>query len=261
MKARLGFVRGRSLSDTLRLYVNVFWHRLIDRPLKLGQGWQQFPFDIRDRVFWWSYLKAWADPAARTWYVNPEPDFPYKDYIRPDSVGIDVGAHRGYWTLAHAIHVRPPGAVFLLEPHPENYYHLVRNLRVNQLSAHYPLPFAVWSEQTWLTLSDDQKYRTSYTFAIERKKGNIFCTSVDNIVDFFHIDRIDWIKIDAEGSEIEILRGAQKTLRIFSPVVWVEVQAENESALQSLLPEIGYRIEQREDFSELAYYWLVPAEK
>ncbi|MCS7189920.1 MAG: FkbM family methyltransferase [Bacteroidia bacterium] len=161
--------------------------------------------------------------------------------------------------MAHAQKVRFPGAVFLIEPDPTNYFFLVRNIHVNQLSAHYPLPFGVWSSNTWLSLKGDSFDQGSFTNSISPEQGNTPCVSVDNLVSFLGLMRLDWMKIDTEGAEIEVLQGARVTLQSMRPIIWMEIQKVNESKLTELLPQIHYTLFQKHDFNEeLSYWWLVP---
>ncbi|MCS6790116.1 MAG: FkbM family methyltransferase [Bacteroidia bacterium] len=259
MKKEIGLPFGRSVWDTLKLYANVAWYRSVVRLLQLKHSWKTFPFDIRDNLYYWKYLRAWADPAARTWAESPEPPFPFRDYIKPDSIGLDIGAHRGYWTIAHAQEVSFPGAVFLIEPDPENYFFLVRNLQANKLSSHYPLPFGVWSCNTWLSLLGDSSHQGSFTRSISPQQGSTPCVSIDNLVAFLGLKCLDWMKIDVEGAEVEVLRGALSTLQSLQPIVWMEVWKENEAQLTQLLFPIPYTLFQKYDFDEnLSYWWLMP---
>lgn len=259
MAQKIGLPLGQSVWDTLKLYTNVAWYRWVARPLRLNHTWQTFPFDVRDNLYYWRYLRAWADPAARTWTRNHEPPFRFGDYITPHSIGIDLGAHRGYWTLAHARNVQFPGAVFLLEPDLENYSFLVRNLRINGLKSHYPLPFAGWSGNDWLNLLRKSPHHGSFTNILTPEKGSTPCVSIDNLVAFLGLKRLDWMKIDVEGAEVEVLRGALSTLQRLQPIVWMEVWKENQTPLTQLLSQIPYTLFQQYDFDEeISYWWLMP---
>ncbi|MCS7297823.1 MAG: FkbM family methyltransferase [Bacteroidia bacterium] len=257
MLGKLGIPYGKGWLPTLKLYMNVLWNRLIAKPLKLRTNWKNFPWDIRQEIFWWKYLQAWADVDARTWAVNPEPPFPFKDLISPSSIGLDIGAHRGFWSLAHARHVSYPGKVFLLEPDPLNYFHLVRNLQANDLSAHYPLPFGAWREPQWLTLVPDEE-GLSFMHKIENTPGQTFCISVDELVRCLRLSQLDWIKIDAEGAELAILEGATQVLRSLRPTVWMEVSSDHSSLIDFIL-RMDYTLKARHTFSgNLEYWWIEP---
>ena len=67
--------------------------------------------------------------------------------------------------------------------------------------------------------------------------------TVDEIISQQALVRVDWIKVDIEGGEIEALRGAENTLARFQPKLFVEVHQTAES-LRGFLNSHGYRIEQ-----------------
>lgn len=67
--------------------------------------------------------------------------------------------------------------------------------------------------------------------------------TIDTLVNELGLKRVDWIKMDIEGGEIEALRGAQQTLELLSPVLFIEVH-ETMEPLKHFLTKSGYRIEQ-----------------
>ena len=71
---------------------------------------------------------------------------------------------------------------------------------------------------------------------------------VDDIVSQQSLVRVDWIKMDIEGGEIEAIKGAAKTLVRFGPTLFIEVH-ETMSVLRGLLTSLDYYIE-RGSFDE-----------
>lgn len=67
--------------------------------------------------------------------------------------------------------------------------------------------------------------------------------TIDTLVNELGLKRVDWIKMDIEGGEIEALRGAQQTLELLRPVLFIEVH-ETMEPLTRFLAKSGYRIEQ-----------------
>lgn len=257
----MGLVRGKTWADTLALIANVTWHRTkrLICPSSALTPWWKSPFSLEGRLFWWPYLRAWADYAARTWANSPEPPFDFAGAIQKDSIGLDIGAHRGYWSLAYTQHIKPPGRVFLLEPHPENYAILVQNLHQNRLYAHIPLRMAAWHKPTWVELSEEGSDPSGFTYGVSREGGSIPATSIDWLASSFGLSRLDWMKVDVEGAEVEVLKGASHTLDTFRPVVWVEVRDATRDALRAFLAVKEYEIWAEYRFSEaMSYWWCVP---
>ena len=72
-------------------------------------------------------------------------------------------------------------------------------------------------------------------------------------------ERVDFIKIDVEGHEMEALAGMTATLRDSRPRLFVEVAARNEPAFAALLPAIGYHVVRRaQEFDVCANYLIEP---
>jgi FkbM family methyltransferase len=59
-------------------------------------------------------------------------------------------------------------------------------------------------------------------YEVSKKKNYIQCMTIDSFVEMFHIEKVDFIKVDAEGFDIKVLNGAKKTLNRFEPDLFVE---------------------------------------
>lgn len=138
--------------------------------------------------------------------------------LQKGDVVLDLGAHCGTYTVKAALAVGLSGRVIAIEPSEQNYQLLQANVQVNGLQNVTTLRAGVWSTRGMLPLRlsavsvahtfQDRLEGASSTTQIEEVQVD----TVDNICQAFHLDRIDFIKIDIEGSEIEALRGMQKTL-------------------------------------------------
>jgi len=96
----------------------------------------------------------------------------------------------------------------------------------------------------------------------EDKKGRILATSVDKLVDSLGLPRLDWIKIDIEGAEVEALKGAMKTLLRYRPTLWLEFHGTLQE-VKALLAEANYQIKgeihlSSGQFREYGHLWAVP---
>jgi FkbM family methyltransferase len=83
--------------------------------------------------------------------------------------------------------------------------------------------------------------------------------TLDQLVGEHGFERVDLIKIDVEGHELSVLRGARETLVTYRPTLFLEVKTENADAARSLLGGINYRL-RRFDTAGLAETDDVPTE-
>lgn len=97
----------------------------------------------------------------------------------------------------------------------------------------------------------------------EDEDGNVLGVTIDELVDSLGLPRLDWIKMDIEGAEVEALKGAMKTLSRYRPTLWIEFH-NTLLELKELLAEAQYEIrgeihsEPTPYLWEHGYLWAVP---
>lgn len=154
------------------------------------------------------------------------------EHLEPGMVFFDIGAHIGYFSLLASKLVGEKGKVHSFEPTPSSFSILKanvlnkKNIFVNNL--------AIGSKRKYVFIND---YGTKYSAfnsiydarLAERipkhqkiKKHKIESISIDNYVNKTGVVP-NFIKIDAESSEYEILRGLEETIEKFCPMISVEV--------------------------------------
>jgi FkbM family methyltransferase len=130
---------------------------------------------------------------------------------------IDIGAHIGRYTITSSKQVGDSGKVVAIEADPDNFQLLKRNVTLNNLTNVLPLNYAVFSTRTRMKLyeqSASAKYNSvmlSRTRQTE-KYAEVDADTLDNLLELNGINQVNWIKIDVEGAEFEVLKGATKTL-------------------------------------------------
>jgi FkbM family methyltransferase len=126
---------------------------------------------------------------------------------------IDVGAAFGFYTILASKRVGQQGKVIAIEPQPDNFEMLNRNIKLNKLANVITLNYAVYSKKTTL------KLYSTYSIIQERARQNlqdyieVSADTLDNLLGHVGINQVNWIKIDVEGAEYEVLRGAKHVLR------------------------------------------------
>jgi FkbM family methyltransferase len=133
---------------------------------------------------------------------------------------VDIGAHMGRYTIIGAKRVGAQGKVVAIEAHPGNFEMLNRNIKLNQLTNVIPLNYAVYSKETKIKLylpeveSGYTIYNTimSNRARTEDKFVEVNANTLDYILQSKGITDVNWIKIDVEGAEFEVLKGASNVL-------------------------------------------------
>lgn len=217
----------QSFSFFSRVWV-VFWRVLLR--LLLGKETRnnvlkvhpEINYVIRGWYFFFSSYGVLIATGDSTGLINEsyKEDVYELDKIEEDDVVIDVGAHIGVCTLKAAKKARK-GLVVAVEPYPPNFKLLRTNLRMNRLENVVPLNIALadYNGEAKLyialhtyshTISDNM---TKATDAISNKKMKVKVRTLDSLIKELGVKRVNFIKIDAEGAELNILKGADNTLR------------------------------------------------
>ena len=91
-------------------------------------------------------------------------------------------------------------------------------------------PFALWKEKTTLYFPIDfEKFTPGGTYVLSEKQANtveVPAISIDEFVNSKNLTRVDFIKMDIEGAEVEALKGARETIREFKPQMAIAVYHE-----------------------------------
>ena len=93
-----------------------------------------------------------------------------------------------------------------------------------------------------LTLSNDPML-SMITNDETEKTTEIESVTLDSLVTDFKLKTVNWLKIDAEGSEILVLQGAKEILEKFHPRIIIEVRKENERKMKEILQLNKYKLE------------------
>ena len=130
---------------------------------------------------------------------------------------IDIGAHIGRYTITSSKQVGSTGKVVAIEADPDNFQLLKRNIALNNLTNVLPLNYAVFSTRTRMKLyeqSASAKYNSVMLARAAKTKNyvEVNADTLDNILKQNGINQVNWIKIDVEGAEFEVLRGSTKML-------------------------------------------------
>ena len=142
---------------------------------------------------------------------------------------LDIGANIGLTAIALGS-VCSKGKVFAIEASPETFKYLQQNIAGCRLGNIVCENMAASSAPGELMLSHprhfsaggfiSQKYRV---VGHDHLRYSVHACPVDDYLDKIGVKRIDFIKIDVEGFELEVLRGARRTIERSKPIIYCEV--------------------------------------
>jgi FkbM family methyltransferase len=148
------------------------------------------------------------------------------EFLEPGMVTFDVGANIGYYTLMFAEHVGTSGAVHAFEPTPRLTQRLRENVRLNSFTQVRVNEIAVADTVGTASLHlscEDPEANSLFELAAGAGHLPVPTNTLDKYVTDVSVTRIDLMKIDCEGSELNVLKGAAALLRSgYSPVILLE---------------------------------------
>jgi FkbM family methyltransferase len=173
--------------------------------------------------------------------------------IKPGQTVLDVGANMGSHTLAFCNFVGPTGRVHAFEPQRVMFQAMVATVALNSWTNAHCHMKAVGAERASLLLPSVNYEASSnfgmMTLAPDRSRATTLTYLDDEAgeaVEVITLDSLDLaachlIKIDVEGMEIDVLRGAEQTIRKHRPLIYMECLPDerSRSALR-LLQSLGY---------------------
>lgn len=142
---------------------------------------------------------------------------------------IDVGANTG-WTVLKLGQLSKTGQIIGFEPDPYNFSQCKKNLELNKMANVTVLPFGLGEipQQAQIEVRAASN-RGANRIAVEKTKGSdtVEIKRLEDIEQINHLSKINLIKIDVEGYELKVLKGAEKLLRKFKPILFIEVDDNN----------------------------------
>jgi FkbM family methyltransferase len=158
---------------------------------------------------------------------------------------VDIGAAFGFYTIISSKRVGAQGKVVAIEAHPSNFEMLNRNIKLNQLTNVIPLNYAVYSKETKLKLYNNYSIMHERIGEPTTKFVEANANTLDYILQQQQVIHVNWIKIDVEGAELEVLKGASNVLSKSKDIaLLIEVHGpDNYIPIIEFLNLYGFKIE------------------
>jgi FkbM family methyltransferase len=169
---------------------------------------------------------------------------------QPGEVILEIGANIGYYTILQSKKIGPKGQIYAIEPEKENFEYLKKNVKLNKLNNVTLFKQAIGDKNGELEIYAYEQGNLNSPFKWDDNyKGKEKVK--EQTIDTFLEGKKDpnWIRMDVEGYEYNILIGAKKTLRnknlkrMFIEFHFGMVEKQNMVDLLKMIRDSGFEIE------------------
>ncbi len=183
-------------------------------------------------------------------------------------VAIDCGANIGVVTVEMAREMQGWGSVLAFEAQERIFYALCGNIALANLFNATALEMAVGAEHGWIQIPKLDYTRSASFGSLELRrtrnteyigqsvsyseKDSMTCEvmAIDDIIGKPACPRLDFLKIDVEGMEMDVLKGAEKSISQFRPSMLIEIIKSDREQIHNFLTEHDY------SYSAQAMNWI-----
>lgn len=209
----------------------------------------QYQLDISDYMQWLIYFGIRAEPREKLYGL-----------IKPGMNILDIGANIGETSMAFSKLTGEKGRVFSFEPDPQTFARLVKHLELNGCTNVIPVNKGLGQKAGELFLEEGEHNSGGNRISPDQQHGKkIAVTTLDHFVTESKLEKIDFIKIDVEGYEYNVLLGAEGTINKQRPSFFIELvndfledQGASSKMLVEFLGEKKYSISNANDGSSVS---------
>jgi FkbM family methyltransferase len=240
-------------------------NRLLKGQTKLKFFYQEMPikFEITSRN-----IGPAMYHVSGTFYELKELEIIRKN-IRAKDVIVDVGSNTGNH-LVYFAKIMKAGKVIPIEFHPETIELLKRHIDFNEIENAdlSKLGYAVGKEKGEFILAEhpandlcltevfaSDRHNNSYQYRGDRDT-KIEIIPLDELIE----EKVDFLKIDVEGLELDVLEGAKNIFLKFRPDAMVEVKKANKKSFFYWLEKMGYRVVEDIKYWSYSNFYIQPIE-
>jgi FkbM family methyltransferase len=183
--------------------------------------------------------------------LEPRTTALFERILRPGDTFVDVGAHVGYHSLLARHLVGENGRIFSLDPQPHNCAKLLANAELNSFANIVVMAAAAGDADDFIALkSQSKRDRSRLTLAGPGVNDGALTFIVPKITlswlfKTYELHRVNILKIDVEGFELEVLQGARDAIELVDNIV-LEVLPEERidkgRAIEQMLCAHGFHV-------------------
>jgi FkbM family methyltransferase len=163
----------------------------------------------------------------------------FEEAIPKGAVVYDIGANVGYYSLLAAVLVGEEGKVYAFEPLPRNIDYLRRHVGLNHFAQVEIIEVAVSDRSGKIAF--DLGPSSAMGHIAESGEIEVQQVCLDELLDAGEIQPPEFMKVDVEGAEYDVLKGARTLLERYRPILFLDThQREAHQPAITLLEELGY---------------------
>jgi len=224
-------------------------YRLFLSPLKrtgeflwYSRSWVPFlNFPIPWRLPYGAWFLAYGDAMGASIFGYKLARRPYEEgqwkfvsrFLKSGMTFFDIGANQGFYTMLGSKRIGSQGRVFAFEPAPTEFNKLRKNLLINRCRNVVSEPYAVGTYEGFTEFYLCLEHQGSFSSirqpaddVISKKKLiEVPITTLDGYVHRNNISSVDFIKIDVEGGELDVLKGGGEVIDRLRPIIMCEIEA------------------------------------
>ena len=224
-------------------FLNKSWEdRFRNARYLIRQGLAKIPYapvpvrirmsETEEIAFWWSYVVPFFEPSRGffDYWGHDLADLRYLwRILRPGMVFLDIGAHHGLYSLVAAKRLGAGSTVIAFEPSQNELRRLRLHVRLNRMRSVRAEPLALGAEnsrKTFFQIVSGDNTRGGLrppASSDSVSEASVETARLDDYVARLALDRVDVVKLDVEGGELEVLQGASSVLKKFRPIFICEV--------------------------------------
>lgn len=170
----------------------------------------------------------------------------FEKIVKEGDIVYDIGAHVGFYTLLASELVGERGKVFAFEPLPRNLYFFKKHTVLNSCSNIEIIEAAVSDKEGRVSFSEGE---SSFTGKLnEEGRLKVISITLDDLLKEGKILPPNIIKIDVEGAEYQVLKGAFDILKKYKPALILSIHnVESFTNCISFLEGLNYQLESIDD--------------